>query len=249
MNSWHSFLGLIINPSTIKRHNQVHLISNTMRKQFLIIGAVLLSYVFVAFQTAQASPNNDLPKVATSAAPTAYLLGDVVADFKLKNVDGKMLALSDFSSAKGFIIVFSSNHCPFSKSYEDRVIALDRKYAAQGYPVIMINPNDPDAYEEDSFANMQARVKEKAYPFPYLSDDTQVVSKAFGAMRTPQVYVLKKEGGKNIVSYIGAIDDNAQDPSGVTKRYVEDAVNNLMVGKPVVTTSTKAVGCAIKWKS
>lgn len=219
-----------------------------MKKQFLIIGAVFLSSIFGATQMTMAMPLTDLPEI-TAPAPTGYALGDAVSDFKLKNIDGKMMSLADFKSAKGFIIVFTSNHCPFSKSYEDRVIALDRKYASQGFPVITINPNDPDAYEEDSFANMQVRAKEKGYPFPYLTDDTQVVSKAFGAMRTPQAYVLKKEGGKIIVSYIGAIDDNAQDPSGVTKRYVEDAVNNLLVGKPVVTTSTKAVGCAIKWKS
>lgn len=219
-----------------------------MKKQFLIIGAVFLSSIVGATQMATAKPSTDLPET-TAPAPTGYALGDAISDFKLKNIDGRMISLADFQSAKGFIIVFTSNHCPFSKSYEDRVIALDRKYASQGFPVITINPNDPDAYEEDSFANMQVRAKEKGYPFPYLTDDTQVVSKVFGAMRTPQVYVLKKEGGKIIVSYIGAIDDNAQDPSGVTKRYVEDAVNNLLVGKPVVTTSTKAVGCAIKWKS
>lgn len=219
-----------------------------MKKQFLIIGAVFLSSIFGANQIATATPLTDLPET-TAPAPTGYALGDAISDFKLKNIDGKMMSLADFKSAKGFIIIFTSNHCPFSKSYEDRVIALDRKYASQGFPVITINPNDPEAYEEDSFANMQVRAKEKAYPFPYLTDDTQVVSKAFGAMRTPQAYVLKKEGGKIIVSYIGAIDDNAQDPSGVTKRYIEDAVNNLLVGKPVVTTSTKAVGCAIKWKS
>jgi peroxiredoxin len=217
-----------------------------MKKQFLIILAVFLSCVFGSTQIVMAKPLIYLPE---NTAPTNYSLGDAISDFKLKNIDGKMVSLSDFQSAKGFIIIFTSNHCPFSKSYEDRVIALDRKYTSQGFPMITINPNDPEAYEEDSFTNMQKRAREKGYPFPYLTDETQLVSKAFGAMRTPQAYVLKKEGGKIIVSYLGAIDDNAQDPSGVTKHYVEDAVNNLLAGKPVVTTSTKAVGCAIKWKS
>jgi glutathione peroxidase-family protein len=219
-----------------------------MKKQGLIIGAVFLNSIFGATQMVMAKPMTDLPET-TITAPIGYALGDVVSDFKLKNIDGKIISLADFQSAKGFIIVFTSNHCPFSKSYEDRVIALDLKYASRGFPVITINPNDPEAYEEDSFANMQKRAKEKGYPFPYLTDETQLVSKAFGAMRTPQAFVLKKEGGKIIVSYLGAIDDNAQDPSGITKRYVEDAVNNILAGKPIVTTSTKAVGCAIKWKS
>ncbi len=221
-----------------------------MKKQILIVvallvvGGVFSTYLFKKADAAEL-------KETTTLKPEmlGYNIGDNVADFKLKNIDGKMVSLSDFASAKGFIVVFTSNHCPFSKSYEDRVIALDAKYASQGFPVISINPNDPEAYEEDSFVNMQARAKEKNYTFPYLADDTQNVSKLFGAMRTPQIYVLKKEAGKLIVSYLGAIDDNAQDPSGVTKHYVEDAVNNLLAGKPVVTTATKAVGCAIKWKS
>jgi glutathione peroxidase-family protein len=215
-----------------------------MKKQILIVvgmlvvGGVFSTYFFKKVDAAE------LPNTKTPEA-----LGYNVGDFKLKNINGKMVSLADFTSAKGFIVVFTSNHCPFSKSYEDRIVALDNKYALQGFPVIAINPNDPEAYEEDSFANMQARAKEKGYTYPYLADDTQTVSKMFGAIRTPQIYVLRKEGGKIIVSYLGAIDDNAQDPSGVTKRYVEDAVNNLLAGKPVVTTITKAIGCAIKWKS
>ena len=222
-----------------------------MKKQILIVVALLVvGGVFSTyfFKKADAAEPTELPKTKTPEA-LGYNVGDVIADFKLKNINGKMVSLADFASAKGFIVVFTSNHCPFSKSYEDRVIALDNKYASQGFPVIAINPNDPEAYEEDSFTNMQARAKEKGYTYPYLADDTQTVSKMFGAMRTPQIYVLKKEGNKIILTYLGAIDDNAQDPSGVTKRYVEDAVNNLLTGKPVVTTITKAVGCAIKWKS
>lgn len=214
-------------------------------KIWIIVEVLFFSGLFSTFSFKKV----DAAEPVKSTNALGYNIGDVVADFKLKNINGKMVSLSDFTAAKGFIVVFTSNHCPFSKSYEDRVIALDNKYASQGFPVIAINPNDPDAYEEDSFANMQARAKEKGYTYPYLADDTQTVSKLFGAMRTPQIYVLKKEGGKLILSYLGAIDDNAQDPSGVTKRYVEDAVNNLLTGKPVVTTTTKAVGCAIKWKS
>lgn len=207
-----------------------------MKKSFLVV-LVLLTTILSSFKT------------KSDAEPKAvYAIGDVVSDFKLKNIDGKMLSLANFPSAKGFIIIFTSNHCPFSKAYEDRMIALSSKYSSQGYQVIAINPNDPDAYEEDSFANMQTRAKEKGYNFPYLTDESQGVARAFGAMRTPHVFVLKKEADKNIIQYIGAIDDNAQDASSVTKRYVEDAVNNLISGKPVVTTTTKAIGCAIKWK-
>ncbi len=222
-----------------------------MKRQILIVAAMLVVggvFSTYLFKNADAAALPETPIIAKPES-LGYVLGDAVVDFKLKNVDGKMVSLSNFASAKGFIVIFTSNHCPFSKSYEDRIVALDAKFATQNFPVITINPNDPEAYEEDSFVNMQARAKEKGYSYPYLADDTQAVSKMFGALRTPQAYVLKKENGKITVSYIGAIDDNAQDPSGVTKRYVEDAVSNILAGKPVVTTTTKAVGCAIKWKS
>ncbi len=183
------------------------------------------------------------------SAPLGYGIGDAVADFRLKNVDGRTVSLADFPKAKGAIVVFTCNHCPFSRAYEDRVIALNQRFLSQGFPVIAINPNDPAAYEEDSFENMKARAREKSYSFPYLADETQGVSKAFGATRTPHVVVIKREGDKFTVQYIGTIDDNSQDAGGVTRRYVEDAVNNLMAGKPVGLNTTKSVGCAIKWKN
>ena len=156
--------------------------------------------------------------------------------------------MAENRSAKGYIIVFTCNHCPFSKAYETRIMALDRKYASQGYPVLAINPNDPAAYEEDTFENMQAVAKSRDYTFEYLQDETQSVARAFGAARTPSAYVVKREGDKFILQYIGGIDDNTQDANGVTKRYIEDAVNSLLAGKPVVVNLTKSVGCAIKWK-
>jgi len=177
-----------------------------------------------------------------------YGIGDAVADFRLRNVDGRTVALADFSSAKGAIVVFTANHCPFSRAYEDRLIALHQRYQPQGFPVLAINPNDPAAYEEDSFDNMKLRAREKAFPFPYLLDESQEVARAFGATRTPHVVVLRREGDKFTVQYMGAVDDSSQDASGVTRRFVEDAVNNLLTGKPVSLNTTKSVGCAIKWK-
>lgn len=183
------------------------------------------------------------------AAEKAYAIGDAVADFKLKNVDGRTVSLSDYKSGKGVIIVFTTNHCPFSKAYEERMIALDRKYAAQGFPLMAIQPNDPTAYTEDSFENMKIRAQEKNYSFPYLSDDTQAVAHAFGATRTPEVFILKRSGDRFTVAYSGAIDDSPQTASTVKRRFVEEAVDNLLLGRPVVMTTTKAIGCAIKWKS
>lgn len=182
------------------------------------------------------------------ASSVGYPIGGSVAEFKLQNAKGGTVSLSDYKDKKGVIVVFTCNHCPFAKAYEERIIALDKKYAALNFSVVAINSNDASDYEDESMENMKKRATEKGYTFPYLQDATQAVAKAFGATRTPQVFVLRNENAKFTVQYIGTIDDNYQDPAGVTKRYVEDAVNNILAGKPVVVTQTKAVGCAIGWK-
>lgn len=181
--------------------------------------------------------------------PAGYKVGDKAIDFKLKNIDGKMVSLADYKDAKGFIVVFTCNHCPVAKAYEDRIIALDNKYRPLNYPVIAINPNDPTIVAEDDFATMQQRAKAKNYGFPYLVDGTQDIAKAYGATKTPHVFVLQKSGADYIVKYIGAIDDNMDEPSAVKEKYVEEAVDALLAGKPITTNNTKAIGCGIKWKA
>lgn len=187
--------------------------------------------------------------VSTSVFAQGYSVGDVAKDFSLKNIDDKMVSLSDFNSAKGFIVVFTCNHCPYAVAYEDRIIALDKKYKSLGYPVIAINPNDPVAVPADGFAQMKVRAKEKGFKFPYLFDDGQKIYPVFGAEKTPHVYILKKTGNKNIVKYIGAIDNNYKNASEANEKYVEDALNALLNGKEPATTKTVAIGCTIKTKS
>lgn len=183
---------------------------------------------------------------AQGSAGKGYKPGDVATDFKLKNVDGKFVSLADYSKAKGYIVVFTCNHCPYAVAYEDRIIALDKKYASKGYPVIAINPNDPAAQPKDSYQAMQVRAKEKAFSFPYLFDDGQKIYPQYGASKTPHVFVLNKEKGKNVVRYIGAIDNNYADAADVSERYVEAAVDALLAGKEVKQTTTAAIGCSIK---
>jgi peroxiredoxin len=177
-----------------------------------------------------------------------YKIGDEAKDFSLKNIDGKKVALKDYKDAKGFIVIFTCNHCPFAKAYESRVIELDKKFATKGYPVIAINPNDPQIVPEDSYENMQSLAKERSYSFPYLIDETQEIAASYGATRTPHVYLLKKDKEKLIVKYIGAIDNNSDEPEKADKKYLEDAVNALLSDKVVQTPETKAIGCTIKWK-
>jgi peroxiredoxin len=184
-----------------------------------------------------------------SGKPMKYNIGDTVADFKLKNVDGKMVALSDYKTGKGAIVIFDCNTCPYSKAYNDRIIALNKKYAPKGFPVITINANDPGISPGDSFEEMAAQATRKQYDFPYLVDETQTVAQSFGATNTPHVFVLKKDVADFKVAYIGTIDNNSRDASAVTKKYVEDAVESLLAGQTVSTPNTKAIGCGIKWKN
>ena len=185
-------------------------------------------------------------KMENMSEHKGYKVGDVATGFKLKNVDNKMVSLSDYADAKGFIVIFTCNHCPYAKAYESRIIGLNHKYASQGYPVIAINPNDPKVEPQDSFEGMQQRAKEKGFTFPYLFDEGQKIYPLYGATRTPHVFVLQKENGKNIVRYIGAIDDNYADASDVSHKYVEEAVDALLSNKPVAQSSTVAIGCSIK---
>lgn len=184
--------------------------------------------------------------VCSVSAQKGYKVGDYVEDFKLKNVDGKMTSLSDFKNAKGFIVTFTCNTCPYAIMYEDRIMALDKKYAKKGYPVIAIMPNNVNIVPGDSFEAMQKRAETKGYTFPYLMDEKQTVFPQFGATKTPHVYVVQKTPAGNQVKYIGAIDDSARDASKVNTKYVEDAVDALIEGKHIKQTETRAIGCSIK---
>lgn len=178
-----------------------------------------------------------------------YKVGDKAINFKLKNVDGKMVSTQDFNDAKGFIIIFTCNTCPYSIKYEDRIIALDKKFKTKGFPVIAINPNDPEVQPNDTYEKMVEKAKNKQFTFPYLYDPERKISAAYGATKTPHVYLVSKKANELTVEYIGAVDDNYKDASKVSKKYLEDAVNALLEGKKPKLTSTKAIGCSVKKKS
>lgn len=184
----------------------------------------------------------------STAICQGYEPGDIVKNFKLKNVDGKMVSLSDYKGSKGLIVIFDCNTCPYSKAYNDRIIALNTKYSTRGFPIVTINSNDAEVSPGDSFAEMKAKAKKKNYTFPYLLDDSQQVAHAFGATNTPHAFVLTRQGDKFVVEYRGAIDNNSRDGSRADKKYVENAVDALLTGGAVTVRKTKAVGCGIWWK-
>ncbi|AXT56230.1 thioredoxin family protein [Aquimarina sp. AD1] len=206
-------------------------------KTLKILVAVVLVIAVSAFA---------IDKVNLSDSDAGYVIGDVATDFSLKNIDDTTVSLADYKDAKGFIVIFTCNHCPYSVAYEDRIIELDKAFKDKGYPVIAINPNNPKAYPTDSFDNMKVRAKEKGFTFPYLFDDGQKIYPQYGATKTPHVYILEKTANGNVVRYIGAIDNNYKDASAADKKYAEDAINALLKGEKVPVETTKAIGCSIK---
>ncbi len=175
-----------------------------------------------------------------------YEIGDYAMDFSLKNIDGNMVSLSDFKDAKGFFVIFTCNTCPYSVAYEDRIIALDKKYKKLGVPVIAINPNNPAIQPKDDLEHMKKRAKDKGFSFPYLLDEGQKVYPAYGAKRTPHVFLLERTDEGNKVRYIGTIDDNYGNAAAVETSYVEDAVDAMLAGEKIEVQETRAIGCSIK---
>ncbi|WP_203295953.1 thioredoxin family protein [Luteirhabdus pelagi] len=213
-----------------------------MKRKHLLLEIVVVLVTIGAiygFTTKSSTPN--LPTFADG-----YSIGDEATDFELKDVDGDMVSLSDYPDAKGYIVIFTCNTCPFAVASEDRIVALDQEFKKKGYPVIAINPNNPEVQPDDTYELMQAKAKEAGFTFPYLYGGYKTVYAAYGATKTPHVYLLQKENGKNIVKYIGAIDDNVRNGDAVKERFLANAVNELLAGKEVTVKETKAIGCSVK---
>ncbi len=217
-----------------------------MKKSIILFSCfALATLIFTSTTYIQINQIEEDVSVASAIQIGGYKIGDTASDFKLKNIDGKMVSMADYPDAKGFIVIFTCNSCPYAVMYEDRIIELNNNYASKGYPVIAINPNDADIKPDDSFKSMQQRAKEKGFDFPYIYDEKQVVFPVYGATKTPHVFLLNN---KKVVEYIGAIDDNAQDATAVSQKYVEDAIAALEKGGKPDPSTTKAIGCSIKYK-
>jgi peroxiredoxin len=174
--------------------------------------------------------------------------GRTVTNFSLRDTkNNNKVSLADYPEAKGFIIVFTCNHCPFAKLYPKRLKALQTRYAALGVPLIAISSTSPLLYEEDSYQHMKEVAERGNYNFPYLYDAKQMVAKQFRAKKTPHAFVIWKTGNQWIIRYSGAIDDNGAEPEKVEHPYVADAVDALLAGKAVPEPETGSVGCEIMY--
>lgn len=172
-------------------------------------------------------------------------IGDKALDFELLGVDGQNHSLSDISSGKqATAVVFTCNHCPYVLAWLDRIIAAAKDYSGQDVAFVGINANDPVKYPADNFEGMQQLAQERDLPFPYLHDETQEVAAAYGAERTPEIFLFDSDLG---LRYHGAPDDNYDDPQPKTP-YLRDALDAVLAGEEPPLAETAPVGCTIKWK-
>lgn len=175
---------------------------------------------------------------------TALAIGLVAPAFDLPGTDGRTHSLAGLAASKAVVVVFTCNHCPHAQAWEDRILAIGREYAGRGVAMVAISANDPVKFPEDSFDEMKKRAKSKNFPIPYLFDEAQAVARAYGAERTPEVFVF--DSGRKL-RYHGLVDDGEDEPRVKTK-YVRLALDAVLAGKSPAIGDTPPSGCTIKWK-
>lgn len=190
---------------------------------------------------------------AAPAGPPTLAIGSAAPDFRLPGVDGKTHALADFREADLLVVVFTCNHCPTAQAYEGRLKQLAADYKDKKVAVVAISPNDPLAVRPDelgysdvgdSLEDMKLRAKEQAFNFPYLYDGAdQKVSRAYGPVTTPHVFIFDKA---RTLRYVGRIDDSDK-PAAVTAPDTRNALDALLAGKEVPAEKTRPFGCSVKW--
>jgi peroxiredoxin len=171
--------------------------------------------------------------------------GDQAIPFTLPGVDDKQHALTDYADKEAIAVIFSCNHCPYVRAWEDRMVQIQAEYADKGVQLIAINSNDAQKYPADSFPKMKERAREKSFNFPYLYDETQEVARAYSAERTPEVFLFDKGG---TLRYHGAIDDNYDNPNAVQSHHLRQALDAVLAGQAPSVAQTPPVGCTVKWK-
>lgn len=175
-----------------------------------------------------------------------YSTGHHAPDFELPGIDDRVYHLTSYrEDFQAVGVIFMCNHCPYVRGYIERLKQLQADFEAQGFTLIGINANDAKKFPEDSFEQMKVFAVDRHLNFPYLRDPSQDVASGFGAQKTPEVFLLDREG---IVRYRGAIDDNPNDPESVQQFYLRDAIANLLQGETIARDRTEAIGCSLKWR-
>jgi len=180
--------------------------------------------------------------MGTQSVNLALSLGDSAPDVSLPATDGRMYSLASFRDQDCVVMVFLANHCPYVGSWEDRLIALAREYSKRGVSFVAISSSDIATFPADSFDQMRERAEANEYPFPYLYDEGQLIARAYGATRTPEVFVF---GQERTLQYHGAIDSDF-DAGRDTEPYLRNALEEILAGATISLPNTPPVGCALK---
>lgn len=176
--------------------------------------------------------------------PFTLTLGAKAPDFKLPATDGKTYSLKDFADAKALVVFFTCNHCPYVVGSDEVTRKTVEKFSPRGVAFAGINSNSRNTYAEDSFEGMVVRMKENHFPWVYLRDESQDVARAYGALRTPHFYVFDQD--RNLV-YCGRGVDNPRDTSQMKVNDLDNALEDLLSGKPIRVPLTNPIGCNVKW--
>jgi hypothetical protein len=214
-----------------------------MKLTRISIGFIVAATVVAGVATGMVAPG--MVRAAEGAGALALGSKAPLATTKMKNIDGKMVSIADVAGKAGTLVIFTCNHCPFAKGWEQRIVEISNTYAKKGIGVILINANDPAKYAEDGPGEMQTRAKSRGLMVPYVVDDTSGVARAFGASVTPEAFLFDKTGK---LAYHGTVDDNHLDASKVQKRYLIDALDAVVAGKAPALPETKSLGCGIKFR-
>lgn len=207
-------------------------------KKALTLGAVILATVLVV--TAFRTPGDE-KAIESIAIGTAL----PKADLKMTDVSGKEIALNDAKGKNGLLVVFSCNTCPYVVLYESRIKEAYFQAKGANIGVILVNSNEAQREGVDSYEEMKKHAANNKYEYNYVVDKGAVLADAFGATRTPEVFLFDKDGK---LVYKGAIDDSPKDMAAAKDKYLRDALKAVADGKSVSNSSTKSVGCTIKRK-
>jgi peroxiredoxin len=172
-------------------------------------------------------------------------IGRSLIPFELPDIDGHTHTAAQYKDKTALAVIFSCNHCPYVRAWEDRLVQIQADYADKGVQFLVISANDAEKYPQDGPAAMKERAAEKGYNFPYLYDESQEVARVYGATRTPEIFLFNRV---RTLQYHGAPDDNYDDPAVVKNHYLRDALDAVLANQQPATTATPPVGCTIKWR-
>jgi len=177
--------------------------------------------------------------------PFTRTIGSSAPDFSLPATDGKTYSLKDFADAKVLVIFFTCNHCPYVTGSDEVTRKTAERFMARGVRFVGINSNSTHLYAEDDFPHMVERMKKHKFPWVYLRDESQETALAYGALKTPHFFVFDQD--RRLV-YCGRGVDNPRDTSRMTVNDLDNALDDLVAGRPVRVPITNPIGCTVKWK-